>query len=176
MQRLKVLFKELVSDLRYFFGRWVLAAMVVLVVVFLGFLFVVGNLVYPYRPLVVYSYTPTPTEVCPGDSVGVSTDTEIREDLRVLNIESDWVRKDSSTKLSAGGGRFEGMKAMPRKTMVSPFIRVAPDIPGDWQLETSYEVLGTRFKLPVRQDLNNVMAEDSVKILEANDEKCEGKP
>lgn len=173
MRDLKVFAGDLASDLMRIFGRGVLVAMAGLGVLFLGFLFAVGNLVYPYRPVVVHEYRALPMEVCPGGDVVVEIDWEVRDDLRALDVVYAWSERESSASVFGGEAEFEDFEAMPRGVFRSPFIRLAPTEPGLWKLETSYDVFGTRLGLPVRQDLDDVTSEDFVKVLEANDEKCE---
>lgn len=176
MQNFRALVVELFSDLTHTFGRWVLVAMVGLGVLLLGFFFVVGNLVYPYRPVVIYEYKTVPIEVCPGQDVGVETKWEIRDDLRALEVVYRWSERDNPATVFGGEARFKDIKAKPRVMERGPLIRTAPLKPGLWKLKTSYDIFGTRLGMPVRQDLDNITSEDFIRVLEANDKKCGGKP
>lgn len=174
MRNFRALAKELASDLSHSFGRWVLLSMLAVGAALLLFLFAITNLVYPYQPMVVYGFHAVPEAVCPGDTVSVEIDREIRDDLRVLEIVYQWSERGDPTTLTGGQARYEDVPAMERKTITSSFFRSAPASPGEWQLKTNYDIFGTRLGMPVRQDLDNVTSEDFVRVLEFNDEKCTG--
>lgn len=174
MRRLKVFFAELSLDLKYTFGRWVLPIMGGVSVLLLGFVFVIGNLVYPYQPIKVYEYKTAPAEVCPGGDVAVETEWEIGDELRTFDVTYRWKERDDPTTVFGGKARFEDIEARPRMKQESPLVRPAPLEPGLWKLITSYDAFGMRFGMLVRQDLDNVMSKDFVRVLKANDKKCEG--
>lgn len=173
MYRLKVAIKELASDLSHAFGNWVLVVMAGLGVLLLGFIFVVGNLIYPYHPVKVYEYRAMPVEVCPGGNVAVEIEWEIRDDLRTLQVVYRWNERDDPTTVFGGEARFKDIKARPRMRQESPLIRPAPLRPGLWKLQTSYDIFGTRLGVLVRQDLDDVTSENFIRVLEANDKKCD---
>lgn len=174
MRALKVFVMELFSDLKAVFGRWVLFIEAGLGVLLVGFIFVVGNLVYPYSPIKVYEYRTVPAEVCPGGDVSVETEWEIRDDLRTLVVVYRWNEIDDPTTIFGGEARFKDIEARPRVKQGSPLIRPAPLEPGLWKLQTSFNIFGTRLGMLVRQDLDNVTSEDFVRVLEADDKKCRG--
>lgn len=172
MQGLKVFVKELYSDLRRIFGKGTIVVTACLVFLLLGFVAAVVNVVYPYTPLVVHEYNAIPMEVCPGDDVTVNIDYEVRDDLPVLEIVYRWSEKGNPGSLFGGEARFEDYEARPRRTEPSPLVRVAPRTPGVWQIETNYDVYGTRFGMPVHQDTDEVTSENFVRVLEGDDDKC----
>lgn len=170
MRGVKDFTKQLASDLVQTFGRGVFVFVAVVAVVIVAFIFAVGNLVYPYHPISVYKYEAVPMEACPGGEVSVRQDWEIRDDLRSFRVSYQWSEKGSSTSAFGGEAHFENVKASPRETVRSPLVRAAPPTPGIWRLETNYAAFGTRFGMPVRQDLNNITSEDFVLVKD----NCEG--
>lgn len=173
--RARALAGDLASDLTHTFGRWVLFIEAGLGVMLLGFIFVVGNLVYPYSPIEVYEYRTVPAEVCPGGDVAVEIEWEIGDDLRALKVVYRWNERDDPGTVFGGEARFEDVAARPIMKRDSLLIRPAPLDPGLWILQTSFDIFGTRFGMPVRQDLDKVTSEDFVRVLEPSDKRCEGR-
>lgn len=173
---MRVFVKKLVADISHAFGQWVLMITAGLGVLLLGFIFVVGNTVYPYHPVTVYEYRAMPMEVCPGDDVAVKIDWEVRDDLRAIEIVYRWRERNDSALLFGGEARFEDVPVTARETRPGLVVPVAPTRPGIRQIELSYNIFGVRFGMPVRQDIDNISDEDFIRVLKADDKKCEGKP
>lgn len=159
-----------------------------LVVGAIGFLallaFVVMALaLIPYKPLVVYSYEPTRSEVCPGELIRVDVDSELilsgAQQVYDVTVQPEWVvvNVEGLTK----GQTIEGAEtALPaealepgRDVIQSDVLRPAPLQPGIWRHGAEMTVRGTAYGVPRPQTLRP-RADKLTTVLPPEHPKCEG--
>lgn len=159
-----------------------------LVVSTIGFLallaFVVMALtLVPYNPLVIYSYEPTRSEVCPGELIRVDVDSELTlsgaQQIYDVTAQPEWavVDVEGLTK----GQTIEGAEtALPaealepgRDVIQSDVLRPAPLQPGAWLHGAEVTVRGTAYGIP-RPQILNPKANTMTTVLPPEHPKCEG--
>lgn len=155
------------------------AVIAVLALLIVAMLYVLGQLLIPYRPVSVYELKAIPAKVCEGESVGIVADWEVRAPVRLLEVRYGWSRPDEvagDVEAQSFGGRAEltNIKPFARKEVRSPIDRRTPTEPGVWRLVSEYRVYGHRWGLPLRQDLRQV-SEDFLTVRRDTSKQCEGR-
>ena len=134
------------------YDRAQIAMLAVLIPICLLTFFLVAVLLVPYKPVAIYGNEIIPQAACPREPVEVYKEWEVREPVRQIEVEYFWTHPDSPTETYGGTTYIKNVEPQPRHLEKSPINRIAPRMPGEWELVTHYTVYGTRFGFPVRQD------------------------
>lgn len=148
---------------------------IVLIVVGIFALILLGTgaiLFRPYSPLVVLSYTPLETEVCPGQSVEVAIEIETPSSATVDRIESRSVWTAVDVEEITDGQEILGTQAIiqnpPTGEVVTEVLpRIAPRNPGVWQLGSIITVRNPPWSQRVE-----VTSDTPITILRKDDPAC----
>lgn len=143
-----------------------------------------GLIFLPYNPLNLYSVEVLPDSVCSNADVEVIVDYEVsgRDAATVHRVElrSNWVAvdvegiPDGTKRLGAEAIiEAEGLQEQAAGTgEPGEALRVAPERPGEWLLETEVKLYGTRYWLPVLQE-KKVMSEKETLVLPQDNPECQ---
>jgi hypothetical protein len=139
--------------------------------------------IVPYAPLVVYSYEPTRTEVCPGELIRVDVDSELTlsgaQQVYDVIVQPEWSVMDVEG--LTRGQTIEGAEtALPaealepgRDVIQSDVLRPAPLQPGIWRHGAEVTVRGTAYGIP-RPQVLHVESDTVTTVFSPDHPKCEG--
>lgn len=130
----------------------------------------------PFHPYTVHLYTVVPPTACPNVPVEVQVDSTVQHPwLGYANgyvIESSWVNVTSgqSIALPPYPGSFADNESG-RNTGISPVLRIAPNMPGNWRLYSTITVKGRILLLP-RDAIITYRSSDLFMALDADAKEC----
>lgn len=112
--------------------------------------------------MTIYSYTPSKSEVCPEELVGMYIDYELDSQATVdeVEVKSNWEVVDvpgltPGQRVQEVQDKLPGDKIRPGRTIIqSSILRAAPPPPGEWRVVSEMLVRGSVHGVPNVQELN----------------------
>jgi hypothetical protein len=154
------------------FGR-----VVVLALTFMA-IWIMTAYTLPFRPFILRDYDAIPPQGCPGDPLQLTVHYDLVEppylNAHHYRIRTNWVERETGadTPLDIYEGDFSGFERGRSLRIVSPHYRVAPPLPGSWQVYTDMIIWGRVLGIPRQQILPGRIYDNIFRALPVDTDPC----